>query len=248
MFDRIAGRYDVLNRIISLRLDLWWRKKAIEAALQDGTESILDLGTGTGDLAFTAARYVATGKIVGLDFSSQMLRLARAKQARAPNKDQVFFVLGSALSLPFKDNAFDAVITAFVLRNVSDLQLLFVNTFRALKTGGKLVSLEMFPPAKGMFGTLYSLYFYRLVPWIGGILANDRKAYAYLSRSVQQFGPPDTIAERIHQAGFERVITRSFLRGAVCMHVAEKGTAKKVEAEAKAPKSREHGAWSKKQT
>jgi demethylmenaquinone methyltransferase / 2-methoxy-6-polyprenyl-1,4-benzoquinol methylase len=222
MFDRIAARYDLLNRIISLRLDLRWRKKAIETAVRDGKESILDLGTGTGDLAFTATRYLRTGRVIGLDFSSEMLRLAQGKQARALNGERAFFVLGSALSLPFKDGSFDAVITAFVLRNVSDLQLLFVNTFRALKPGGKLVSLEMFPPAKGIFGTLYSVYFYRLVPWVGGILSNDRNAYSYLSRSVRQFDPPETIADLIRRAGFDRVALRRFLKGAVCMHVAEK--------------------------
>jgi demethylmenaquinone methyltransferase/2-methoxy-6-polyprenyl-1,4-benzoquinol methylase len=223
MFDRIAGRYDLLNRIISLRLDLRWRKKAIETAVRDGKESILDLGTGTGDLAFTAARYLRTGRVIGLDFSSEMLRLARVKQPGTLNSERAFFVLGSALSLPFKDSSFDGVITAFVLRNVSDLQLLFANTFRALKPGGKLVSLEMFPPAKGIFGGLYSLYFYRLVPWIGAVLANDRNAYSYLSRSVEQFDPPETIAEQIRRAGFDRVAVRRFLRGAVCMHIAEKG-------------------------
>jgi demethylmenaquinone methyltransferase/2-methoxy-6-polyprenyl-1,4-benzoquinol methylase len=222
MFDRIAGRYDLLNRVISLRLDLRWRKKAIDAAVSDSTESILDLGTGTGDLAFTAARYLRTGRVIGLDFSSEMLRLARVKQAGAVNSERVCFVLGSVLSLPFKDGSFDAVITAFVLRNVSDLQLLFANAFRVLKPGGKLVSIDMFPPAKGIFSTLYSVYFYRLVPWIGGVLADDRNAYTYLSRSVQQFDPPEGIAEQLRRAGFGRVVMRGFLKGAVCMHVADK--------------------------
>jgi demethylmenaquinone methyltransferase/2-methoxy-6-polyprenyl-1,4-benzoquinol methylase len=224
MFDRIAGRYDLLNRIISLRLDVWWRKKMIEIAVREDSELILDVGSGTGDLTFTAARYLRTGRIIGLDFSSEMLRLARVKQSAVPNSDRVFFVLGSALTLPFKDGSFDAIVTAFVLRNVSDLQLLFVNAFSALRAGGKLVALDMFPPAAGLFAALYSLYFYRVVPWIGGILAHDQKAYRYLSQSVQQFEPPESIADLMRRAGFEQVAIRRFLKGAVCMHIAEKGT------------------------
>lgn len=222
MFDRIARRYDLLNRVISLRLDTRWRKKAIEAAVRNGNESVLDLGAGTGDLTFSAARYLLRGRVIGLDFSSEMLRLAKAKRAEAAHGERVFFVLGSALSLPFRDGCFDAVITAFVLRNVSDLGLFFMSSFRVLKPGGKLVSLDMFPPPRGFFSALYGLYFYHLVPWIGAILAHDRKAYSYLSRSVRQFDPPETMAERIRKAGFERVAMRKFLNGAVCMHVAEK--------------------------
>jgi demethylmenaquinone methyltransferase/2-methoxy-6-polyprenyl-1,4-benzoquinol methylase len=224
MFDRIAGRYDLLNAIISLRLDRWWRRKAIEIVVRYGDESILDLGTGTGDLAFTATRHLPMGRVIGLDFSSEMLRLACFKRSRTLNGDRALFVLGSVLLLPFRDRSFDAVVTAFVLRNVSDLQLFFTNSFRVLKPGGKLVSLDMFPPAKGIFSLLYSLYFYRLMPWIGGILAHDRSAYSYLAKSVRQFDPPESVVDLIQRAGFERVAMRRFLNGAVCMHIAEKAS------------------------
>jgi demethylmenaquinone methyltransferase/2-methoxy-6-polyprenyl-1,4-benzoquinol methylase len=222
MFNRIAARYDRLNRVISFRLDTWWRKKAIEEVVGNGHETILDLGTGTGDLTFVAARRLTHGKVIGLDFSLEMLRIAAAKRGTAKNGERAFFVLGSALALPFKESSFDAVVTAFVLRNVSDLPLFFINSFRALKPGGKLVSLDMFPPANGLFAALYGLYFYRLVPKIGELLARDRKAYSYLSESVRQFDPPETIAEVIRRAGFDRVAIRKFLHGAVCMHVAKK--------------------------
>jgi demethylmenaquinone methyltransferase / 2-methoxy-6-polyprenyl-1,4-benzoquinol methylase len=224
MFDRIAPRYDLLNRVISLRLDTRWRKKAIELVVRNGDESVLDLGTGTGDLTFTAARCLTHGKVIGLDFSSEMLRLAQAKRSKQAHGDRAFFVLASALLPPFKDELFDAVMTAFVLRNVSDLESFFVSSLRVLKPGGKLVSLDMFPPRKGFFSAFYSLYFYGLVPWIGRILAHDRKAYSYRSKSVRQFDPPDTIANLIRRAGFERVTIRKFLKGAVCMHIAEKAS------------------------
>jgi len=223
MFDRIAGRYDILNRIISLRLDNTWRSKAIKEVLRSGDQVILDLGAGTGDLTFTAAKKIKGGaRIVGLDFSLEMLKLARSKQNSAKNGEKTYFIQGSATFSPFKDCAFDGVMTAFVLRNVSDLSLFFAHAFRVLKNGGRFVSLDMFPLRKTWFAAFYSLYFYRLVPWIGGLLAHDRVAYRYLAESVESFHPPERVAELLEQAGFKQVTIRKFLNGAVCMHVAEK--------------------------
>ena len=149
MFDRIAARYDFLNRIISFRLDNTWRNKAITEILRSGDQFILDLGAGTGDLTFSAAKKIkGSARIIGLDFSMEMLKLARSKQSGARNGDKTLFVQGSATLCPFKDCAFDGVMTAFVLRNVSDLSLFFAHAFRVLKDGGKFVSLDMFPPPK----------------------------------------------------------------------------------------------------
>jgi demethylmenaquinone methyltransferase / 2-methoxy-6-polyprenyl-1,4-benzoquinol methylase len=225
MFDRIAGRYDVLNRVISLRWDRTWRNRAIQEVLKSGDQLILDLGAGTGDLTFTAARKLAdNGRVVGLDVSRQMLRLARSKQSDAIHGENTYFVQGSAMFSPFKDSIFDGVMTAFVLRNVSDLSLLFAHAFRVLKDGGRFVTLDMFPPSKTWFSGFYSLYFYRLVPWIGALLAQDRVAYKYLAESVESFGPPEGVTALLEQAGFKHVRLRRFLNGAVCLHVAEKRT------------------------
>jgi len=222
MFDQIARRYDLLNRVISLRLDIHWRKQAIAAAVQSGNETVLDLGTGTGDLAFTAAPRLTGGKIVGVDFSVAMLRIAEAKRAKTAHPSRVSFVLGSALALPFRDQTFDAVVTAFVLRNISNLDLFFANSYRALKPGGRLVALDMFPPARGWFSALYSLYFHRWVPWLGRILGGHRSAYSYLSESVRRFDPPEAITEKMRHSGFSRVTLQKFLSGAVCMHIGQK--------------------------
>jgi len=224
MFDRIARRYDLLNRVISFRLDAWWRNHAIRTILTRPDPLILDLGTGTGDLTFTDARSGA-GRVVGLDCSLPMLRLAQQKRIRALHGERACFVLGSALDSPFKDALFDGVMTAFVLRNVSDLNLFFAHALRVLKPGGRFVSLDMFPPSKSWFSIFYALYFYHLVPWIGGLLARDRSAYQYLSESVRQFHSPETVAHLIEQAGFKQVTVRKFLSGAVCMHVAERASA-----------------------
>jgi demethylmenaquinone methyltransferase/2-methoxy-6-polyprenyl-1,4-benzoquinol methylase len=223
MFDRIARRYDLLNRVISLRLDTWWRNQAIRTVLNGDHPLILDLGAGTGDLTFAAAKAShGNGRIVGLDFSPRMLSVAQEKKSRAAHGDKTHFVLGSALLPPFKDDVFDGVMTAFVLRNVSNLPLFFGHAFRVLKPGGRFVSLDMFPPSQGWFSALYGLYFYHLMPWLGGLLARDPSAYKYLSESVRQFDSPSDIADVMRGCGFERVAVRRFLNGAVCIHVAEK--------------------------
>ena len=223
MFDDVAPRYDLLNRIISFRLDVYWRKAAVAAALRDRTALVLDMGSGTGDLSFTAAAYgVGAAKVIGLDFSLEMLRLAQQKKRRAARGAATQFVQASALSAPFKAAVFDAVITAFVLRNLSDLEEFFAESQRILKPGGTLVTLDMFPPPKNWFSPLYAFYFYRLVPWIGKVLSPRGQAYRYLSESVQRFHSPETITRLIQEAEFERVTVRRFLNGAVCMHVAVK--------------------------
>lgn len=223
MFDRIAGRYDFLNRVISCRLDTLWRRKAIKEVLKSGEPLILDLGAGTGDLTFAAVKEITgNGRIIGLDFSLQMLQLAHSKQRGATHGGKAHFVQGNAMFPPFKDCLFDGVMTAFVLRNVSDLSMFFAHAFRVLKNGGTFVSLDMFPLSKTWFSAFYSLYFYRLVPWIGGLLAHDHGAYRYLAESVENFYAPQEVAVLLEQAGFVRVNIRRFLNGAVCMHVAEK--------------------------
>jgi demethylmenaquinone methyltransferase / 2-methoxy-6-polyprenyl-1,4-benzoquinol methylase len=223
MFDRIAGRYDLLNRVISFRLDVWWRHEAIRTVLTGGNPIILDIGTGTGDLAFNAAKETkGNARIVGLDFAFQMLKLARSKQVRTKHGLTTTFVMGSAMASPFKDATFDGAMTAFVLRNVSDLSLLFAEAFRVLKPGAKFVSLDMFPPSLTWFATLYAIYFSHLMPRIGGVLSRDPSAYRYLSESVRQFHTPENVQKLIERAGFANVATRKFMSGAVCMHVAQK--------------------------
>jgi demethylmenaquinone methyltransferase/2-methoxy-6-polyprenyl-1,4-benzoquinol methylase len=222
MFNRIARRYDLLNRVISFRLDNRWREQAIQSICTVDNPLILDLGAGTGDLTFLAAKSTSGGQIVGLDFSLEMLTLAQSKRRNVPHGERTRFVLGSALAVPFHDAVFDGVMSAFVLRNVSDLALFFSQAFRVLRPGGKIVSLDMFPPSKGLFAKFYGLYFYRVMPWIGALLAHDRAAYQYLSESVRTFHSPVMVAEILKQAGFAHITWRRFLCGAVCMHVAER--------------------------
>ena len=223
MFDRIAGRYDLLNRVISFRLDTRWRRQVIKAVLNRPESRVLDIGTGTGDLVFDAARTTkGKGAFIGLDFSLQMLRLAHAKRQNFSHRKSTDFVMGSAMIVPFKGDTFDGAMSAFVLRNVSDLALLFAEAYRTLKPGARLVTLDMFPPSATWFSACYSIYFHCFMPRIGALLARDRAAYQYLSDSVRDFHPPERVALFIEQAGFEQVVVRKYLSGAVCMHIANK--------------------------
>jgi demethylmenaquinone methyltransferase / 2-methoxy-6-polyprenyl-1,4-benzoquinol methylase len=223
MFDRIAERYDLLNRVISFRMDSRWRRQVIREVMTRSAPRVLDLGTGTGDLVFDASKASkGNGTFIGLDFSLQMLRLAQIKRGKFSHAASTAFVSGSAMTMPFRNNFFDGVMTAFVLRNVSDLSLLFAEAHRVLKPGGKFVSLDMFPPSATWFSALYSVYFHRVMPRIGALLARDRNAYQYLSDSVRRFHRPETVTNLIEQAGFQRVVVQKFLSGAVCMHVGSK--------------------------
>ena len=223
MFDRIAGRYDLLNRIISFRLDSRWRKQAIASIITTENPLLLDLGSGTGDLTFGASKQLSgRGRVVALDFSFPMLQLAQQKRQQWRHGATISLVQGSALELPCKADRFDGAMSAFVLRNVSDLTVFFSNALRVLKPGGRIVTLDMFPPKNNVFSRFYGFYFYRLMPKIGAFVAKDYRAYSYLAESVKQFQPPENVVSIMEQSGFINVRLRRFLNGAVCMHLAEK--------------------------
>lgn len=209
MFDRVAPRYDLLNRIMAANLDQRWRRAAARAARSSGRGPYLDVGAGTGDLTRALERAAPPGaRVVGLDLARAMLAIGREKGAS-------HMVQGSGLQIPARDATFDAITNAFVLRNVRDLDAFFSEARRALKPGGKLVSLEIGRPPGRVFGPLYNIYFFKLMPRVGRLISSDEQAYRYLADSVKRIEAPEALVERMRKAGFLDVKAKPLMRGAV---------------------------------
>jgi demethylmenaquinone methyltransferase / 2-methoxy-6-polyprenyl-1,4-benzoquinol methylase len=215
MFDRIAPRYDLLNRAMTAGFDGRWRRAAAAAADLAAGDRALDCCTGTGDLAFELAdRVTSSGQVVGLDFAERMLALAREKAAArgAP----VEFTAGDALALPFPDDGFDAATVAFGIRNVSDLDRGLAEMSRVVRPGGRVVILEITTPRR--LRRFYELWFERAVPRLGRLLGRDGAAYSYLPASVRRFPEPPALAARMAAAGLTDVRWRLFAGGIVALH------------------------------
>jgi len=204
MFDRIAGRYDLLNSLMTAGLHHEWRVRAADRAEVGPGDAVLDVCCGTGDLTFELARRVSPGgSVVGCDFSEPMLDLAREKSARA-GAESVRFEWADALALPYDDARFDALTVGFGVRNFADRDRGLREMARVLKPGGRLVILEFTEPRRPPFSTFYSLWFDRIVPVLGRLTPNP-EAYSYLAESVRGFPDPPGLAQKMDAAGFERI-------------------------------------------
>jgi demethylmenaquinone methyltransferase/2-methoxy-6-polyprenyl-1,4-benzoquinol methylase len=204
MFDRIAGRYDLLNSLMTAGLHHVWRERAVDRAGVSPGDSVLDVCCGTGDLSFELAQRVSpSGRVVGCDFSEPMLDLAREKAA-ARNVESARFEWADALNLPYDDGRFDAVTVGFGIRNFADRDRGLREMSRVLKPGGRLVILEFTEPRRPPFSTFYSLWFDRIVPLLGRLTPNP-EAYSYLAESVHGFPDPGGLAAKMDAAGLERI-------------------------------------------
>ncbi|HEX2022482.1 MAG TPA: ubiquinone/menaquinone biosynthesis methyltransferase [Candidatus Thermoplasmatota archaeon] len=220
MFDAIAPRYDRLNRIMAMRLDQRWRRQAARAVVTRGDGPFLDVGAGTGDLALAVSAAAPRARVLGLDVARRMLALGLRK--RGFDRARMGMTQGSGLAIPARDGQYEGITNAFVLRNLSDLDAFFREAHRALRPGGRLVSLEIGRPRGRVFGPLYRLYFFRIVPRIGRALSGSPQAYSYLADSVQRVEEPGRIAQRMRAAGFADVRVTPIMRGAVNLFVAQK--------------------------
>jgi demethylmenaquinone methyltransferase/2-methoxy-6-polyprenyl-1,4-benzoquinol methylase len=223
MFDRIAPRYDLLNRLLSARTDVRWRRQAMDLLDLPPSSRVLDLCTGTADLLVEALRRDPGHTGLGVDLSHAMLRLGMRKLDRGGLGQRGRLVGGDGERLPLRGDLFDGALVAFGIRNVGEPLLALREVRRVLRPGGRFVVLEFSMP-EGLLGRAYRIYFTRILPRIGGLVSGDPSAYAYLPASVAGFPGPEGFAALMREAGFEAVHWRLLTGGIACLHRGERGS------------------------
>lgn len=223
MFDRIAPHYDALNRLLSARQDVRWRRELASRLDLKPTERILDVACGTGDVALEINRLGGgTLRVVGVDFAVGMLRLARSKIHASRSDGAIALAAADALALPFAPESFDAVTIAFGIRNISNKAAALDSFHSRLKPGGRLAVLELTTPQSGVLRALYLFYFKRLLPLVGRFVSRHKFAYTYLPDSVAHFPSPENFAAMIRQAGFTNIRYRQLTGGVATLFLARK--------------------------
>lgn len=222
MFGAIAGRYDLLNHILSLNFDRLWRRRAARELQPAPGARVLDLCGGTGDLSLVLARRSPAVSVVCCDFSHPMLALASVKFRRRGLERRCDAVEADGLRLPFRAESFDAVTVAFGVRNLADLGAGLVETLRVLKPGGKLVVLEFSQPTSPWIAPAYRFYLHRVLPWLGDRVSGRSGPYRYLAATIAGFPDPAVLAGRIREAGFAAVGWTLVTGGIVAIHTGVK--------------------------
>ena len=202
MFDNISKDYDGLNRVISLGIDVSWRKKVVKLVSENNPQQILDIATGTGDLALMMAK-LNPKKIVGLDISAGMLEVGKQKISKVNLADKIEMIVGDSENIPFDDNTFDAITVSFGVRNFENLNKGLTEILRVLKPGGKFVVLETSNPTKFPFKQGYKFYTNFILPIIGKIFSKDKVAYSYLSESANSFPFGEDFNNILQKNGFK---------------------------------------------
>lgn len=221
LFDSVTPTYDRLNRIMSLSADSGWRRAGLRALDASANDLVLDVATGTGDMALGAVRdYDCT--VVGLDISRNMMGVADRRRMEEGDQDRYFLVQGDALAMPFKDETFDRAMVAFGVRNMPSLDGFLMEVHRCLKDGGRLVVLELSLPANPVLRPLISLYLTRLLPLFAMTQGGDPAAYRYLTESILTFPPPREVVAAMAANGFKVLSSRPLSFGACHLYVLEK--------------------------
>lgn len=210
MFDNIAPTYDRLNHILSFNIDKLWRRRVVRILRKSNPDMVMDMATGTGDLAIAMARRIKDVHILGIDLSEEMLAVARQKIESEGVSDRIEVKKGDAENLTFVDSeTMDAATVAFGVRNFENLEKGLAEIYRTLRTGGKLIVLEFSIPRNPLVRWVYAQYSHRLLPRIGAMLSKDRQAYDYLPDSVEEFPSPERFAEILRGVGFSDIKARS---------------------------------------
>lgn len=215
MFTKIAHRYDVMNRLMTGGMDVRWRKEVISLTKIRPHGSILDLGTGTGDLAREALTQYPKARVTAADFTLEMMRVGK-------KSGPLNFSSADALNLPFKDKTFDAVVSGFLMRNVTDVQVALQEQYRVLKPGGRIVVLDTTKPKKNLLSPFIKFHMHVIIPTIGGLLSGMRDAYEYLPDSTEGFLTAEELLIRMAAVGFRRVQFKRLMFGTIAIHWGEK--------------------------
>jgi demethylmenaquinone methyltransferase/2-methoxy-6-polyprenyl-1,4-benzoquinol methylase len=214
MFTRIASHYDLMNRLMTAGQDLAWREMVIRRATLPKQGRLLDLGTGTGDLARLALRQYPGCQPVAVDFSLGMMRLGK----RRPRGSRLHWAASDALQLPFPSETFAAVVSAFLLRNLSDLTRCLREQYRVLQPGGRIVTLDTTPPRHKLVSPLVRFHLHTLIPFMGRLVARDEDAYRYLGASTESFLEAGQLAHALVSVGFQEVGFQTMMLGTVAIH------------------------------
>lgn len=218
MFDRVALRYNVMNRLMTFGQDMKWRKFVIKQANLKPTDTLLDLATGTGDIAFEALKTVPNVDVVGGDFSLGMM----IEGKKQPLGDEVMWSATDALNLPFADNTFNALTAGYLMRNVIDIPRAFSEQLRVLKSGGRVVILDTSPPPNNILRPFILIHLKYIIPTLGRIISGNADAYNYLPESTQKFKTADELAKLMRDAGFVNVQYKTFMFNTMAVHWGEK--------------------------
>lgn len=219
MFTRITKRYDLMNRVMTAGMDGAWRKTTAMQLRLPRKGLVLDLATGTGDLAFAIRNIFADARVVGADFSEGILREGARKGGHRRDAAMYHWAVGDALSLSYPDATFDACTSAFLIRNVVDLPRCLREMKRVVKPGGQVACMEITHPQTPIFKQLFQLYFYKIVPVIGGLIAGDPNAYSYLPNSLTKFPPAEPLKQMMIDAGYKDVYYKRMGLGVMAVHV-----------------------------
>ncbi|MCL6457022.1 MAG: demethylmenaquinone methyltransferase [Gorillibacterium sp.] len=222
VFERIAPKYDLMNDLLSFKRHRYWRRFAMNKLSISAGSTVLDLCCGTCDWTITLAQASGTGHIVGLDFSPNMLEYGAEKVKGAGLSEQIELIQGNAMSLPFAENTFDHVTIGFGLRNVPDIMQVLREMQRVVKPGGKVVCLELSKPTWQPFKGIYYLYFRRLLPLLGKLVAKSYEQYKWLPESLVHFPDHHQLANHFEQVGFIRVKAYPLTGGIAALHIGVK--------------------------
>ncbi len=222
MFDSIAPAYDLMNRMMTFGLDKMWRHNTVKRIAKTSPRQILDIATGTADLAISMARKISNVTVTGIDLSANMIALGDKKIHEARLDSQVKLQVGDALALPFDNDSFDAITAAYGVRNFEHLDTGYAEMLRVLRPGGKLYILELTPPASPIVKPLYNFYTHCIIPLIGRMVSKDTRAYSYLPESIKAVPARNDMTKLMTDAGFANAHWTSMTLGVCTLYIATK--------------------------